>query len=242
MAVAALLLIVAPLLALMALTRVAKSRERQGRTKRPKELCSDHDTRREAKPETHRDMDLAAPDVSKMPAESKRPLLDKVLEADPLDGIIAQLTRDCGGNVHEKGVVSVTASSCSLRCKPEVAVDLRSDSYFASKHSPNSWICYDFGGRRVTPTSYSIRSCCGQFHLKSWVLEVSNDNEAWEVVDSRENNEELNAPHVTRNFAISAPTSGAFRFVRLRQTGENHRGYDYLRICALELFGALYDE
>ena len=34
----------------------------------------------------------------------------KMVPTDPLDGIIAQLTRECGGNVHAKGVVEVTAS------------------------------------------------------------------------------------------------------------------------------------
>ena len=116
-------------------------------------------------------------------------------------------------------------------CKPENAVDLWLDSEFCSKNAPNSWIRYDFKGRRVTPTSYSIRSCCGEPGgplPKSWVLEVSNDGSegSWKVVDRRENNSDLfsrNCP-VTCNFEISAPPSGAFRFVRLRQTGKNHTG------------------
>ena len=62
---------------------------------------------------------------------------------------------------------------------------------------------------------------------------------SWEVVDSRENNGDLNDYFMTRNFAISAPPSGAFRFVRLRQTGKNHSGDDCLAFQALELFGEL---
>ena len=118
--------------------------------------------------------------------------------------------------------------------------------FFASNNSPTlSWICYDFGERRVTPTSYSIRSYGngpGNHHPKSWVLEVSNDGSegSWAVVDSRENNSDLNDKSVTRNFALSAPRSRAFRFVRLRLTGKNHRGFDYLWICSL--FGAVSAE
>ena len=166
----------------------------------------------------------------------------------PLDGIIAHLTRECGGNVHKKGIVKVTASSCDGGYgKPEHAVDLTSDWDFYSGDEPNSWICYDFGGQRVAPTSYSIRSKNdgpGSAHPRSWVLEVSNDGSegSWEVVDSREDNNELNDKHVIRNFEISAPPSGAFRFVRLRLTGENHFGKDYLSINALELFGTLSRE
>ena len=167
------------------------------------------------------------------------------LKSDPLDGIIAHLTRECGGNVHKERVVNVTASSYSDDIyKPENAVDLKSDSLFFSKSWLNSWICYDFKGRRLTPTSYSIRSCHwgpGCAHPKSWVLEVSNDGSegSWKEVDSRKDNNDLNDSHVIRNFSLGTPQSGAFRFVRLRQTGNNHCGRIRLAICALELFGTL---
>ena len=165
-------------------------------------------------------------------------------EMRPLDGIITHLTRECDGNVHEKGVVNVTASSFLGGDKPENVVDLWSRSEFCSNPSPNSWICYGLGEWRVTPTSYSIRSYGrgpGGEHLKTWVLEASNDGseDSWAVVDSRENNSDLNSSYVIRNFAISAPPSEVFRFIRLRQTGKNHKGNDYLYLSALELFGAL---
>ena len=157
---------------------------------------------------------------------------------NPLNGIIAHLTRECGGNVHEKGVIKVTASSCIDEAKN--VADLGTDSYFYSYGEPDSWIRYDFKGWRVAPTSYSIKaSHCES--LRSWVLEVSNDGTegSWVVVDSRENNEDLKGEDVTHNFAISAPPSGSFRFVRLRQTGKNHNGANSLQLTSLELFGTL---
>ena len=166
-------------------------------------------------------------------------------KSNRFDGIIAHLTRECGGNVHKKGVVNVTASSCyGDSFKPENAVDLGSDEPFASKDSPNSWLCYDFKERRVAPKSYTIRSwgaVAGYNHIKSWVLEVSNDGSegSWQVVDLRENNNDLNGGFSTGIFALTTPQSGMFRFVRLRLTGKTHRGDDMLEICALELFGAL---
>ena len=169
------------------------------------------------------------------------------IKSDPLDGIIARLTHEYGGNVHKEGLVKVTASSCGYG-QPENVVDLKSDSDFHTSNSPTpSWICYDFKGRRVTPTSYSIRSYDngpGSYHPKSWALEVSNDGSEgpWEIVDFRENNFDLNGCYFTRNFAISDPPSGSFRFFRLRQTGKSHQGNDILVICALELFGTLSSE
>ena len=159
----------------------------------------------------------------------------------PLDGIIAHLTRECGGNVHEKGVVKVTASPNS-ESAPEKVVDLKltqSELAFHLPALPDSWICYDFEGRSVTPTSYSIlTSDDGGIAPKSWVLEVSNDGSdgSWQVVDSREDNDMLDGCRQPRNFAVTPPPSGAFRFVRFRQTGESPQDCP---ISALELFGQI---
>lgn len=161
----------------------------------------------------------------------------------PLDGIIAHLTRECGGNVHDKGVVAVTASSVySNDCEPKNAADLGSDSEFFSKNELDAWICYDFKERRVAPTSYTVKSYNfgpGGRHLKSWALEVSNDGSSWAVVDRRDNNSDLNGSHATHNFPLSHVPGESFRFVRLRQTGPNHLSVYYVSITALEIFGTI---
>ena len=158
----------------------------------------------------------------------------------PLEGIIAHLTRKCSGNVHEKGVVEVTASSCyaSANSMPKNVVELGTKSWFASEDKPNSWICYDFKDQRVAPTSYSIVTAGSPYPI-SWALEVSNDGTTWQVTDHRDNNFDLSASFITRNFVISTPPRGSFRFIRLRLTGKNQRGDDHLNISSLELFGAL---
>ena len=161
-----------------------------------------------------------------------------------LDGIIAYLTRECGGNVHNMGVVKVLASSIWGGLNPANVVDLWSNSFLCTCSVPGSWICYDFGERRVIPKSYSIRSIpngTGTDHPRSWVLEVSNDasQRSWTVVDSRDNNGELNGFYVIRNFTIGTRPSEPVRFVRLRLTWANHRGDHNLNISGLELFGVL---
>ena len=167
----------------------------------------------------------------------KRSAMTKMIQIDPLNGIIEKLTRDCGGNVHEKGVVEVTASSCSLGSAKDV-VDLGADTCLYSYWEPDQWIRYDFKQRSVTPTGYSIRSG-SEWCPKSWVFEVSNDGKNWQVVDRRDNNEDLKAGDVWCNFAIIDHPHGNFRFVRLRQTGTNHYGDNQLVIAALEVFGTL---
>ena len=192
-----------------------------------------------------------APLTPKQKAKATKNVPDKVeiecyySKAKPLDGIIAYLSRVCRGNVHERGLVEVTSSSCFCAgCEPENAADLESGDYFQSNWEPSPWICYDFMDRRVTVDCYSIRSYDrgpGNYHPKSWVLEVSNDGSerSWRQVDTRDDNFDLNARDVTQNFEVRNYLREAFRFVRLRQTGKNHGGDDNLLLCSLELFGSV---
>lgn len=158
-------------------------------------------------------------------------------DATLLDGVIAQLTRECGGHVHEKGAVEITASSCRDGVEAKNAANLWTNSCFSSKDEPNSWICYDFKGQSVTVTSYSIRSRCADAP-KSWVVEVSNDkgNNSWRVIDHQENNNDL-ADGDVHNFSIRSVPPEGFRFIRLRQIGKNHSESDRLCLSALEIFG-----
>ena len=60
-----------------------------------------------------------------------------------LHGIINYLTEKCGGNVMEKGVVELSASS--INTSLDRVVDLKSSNVFQTKNRPNQWIKYDFG-------------------------------------------------------------------------------------------------
>ena len=165
--------------------------------------------------------------------------------AKPLNGIIAHLTREYGGNVADKGVVVATASSTQGRNPAKNALDLEEKSDFFSAPQQNSWICYDFGKKRVIPTGYSIRSADsnpGGAHPKSWIFEGSNEGQQeWVPLDQRDNNNDLNGRSVTRNFSITGNTK-SFRFLRFRQTGPNHMKFDTLLLSALEVFGTLTSE
>jgi hypothetical protein len=105
------------------------------------------------------------------------------VEIDIPDGIIAHLTRECGGNVHDHGVVDVTSGSfeketCGANPRSGVygsyphsaaknAADLETNSCFISAfrrkeedipHTRNNWVCYNFKERRIIPTHYAIRT------------------------------------------------------------------------------------
>jgi hypothetical protein len=151
-------------------------------------------------------------------------------EYDVPDGIIAHLTRECGGNVHNCHVVDVTCGSFEKEtlganphsgafynyddCVAKNAADLDIDSDFYSAfrcssevpHTRNNWICYDFKERRIVPTHYTIRTNWqgpGKSHLKSWLIETSADGENWREVAREENNEQLNGHFYTATFAVA---------------------------------------
>jgi hypothetical protein len=161
----------------------------------------------------------------------------------PLTGIIAGLTSSCGGNVHERGLVSITDSShCSDSYIGKIAANLgNANSYFCSNNNPDQWLCYDFKNSRVSLTHYSIRTpnpAQNRHHLKSWVLEVSNDGSNWTEVDRHVDNSDLNGTSLIGTYSILGQVHES-RFVRLRQIGKNHSGYDFLAVSGFELFGTL---
>ena len=153
-------------------------------------------------------------------------------------GVIAQLTREHGGNVATKGIIDVTASGCWAG-DPENVADLGTNSFFYSSQEgdQNPWICYDLKRWCVSPISYSIRSgACA--YPRSWVLEVSNDGSNWTVVDRRRMNKDLNAPYVTRNFVIDPRPQGSYRFIRFCMTGKNEKGLNEFLMTSFEIFAA----
>jgi hypothetical protein len=133
-----------------------------------------------------------------------------------LSGIISYLTAKCGGNVHDKCVVEITASSVSGTDYAQNAGDLEDEwSSFESENKPGQWICLDFKTLRIEPTHYTIRTYGWEpRHPKSWAVEGSDDGALWTEIDRRKNNSDLNDRRVVKTFAISR--SGSFGRIRLR--------------------------
>jgi hypothetical protein len=176
---------------------------------------------------------------------------------DPLNGMIASLTEQCGGNVHDYGFVEVTSSPplCDEDfCAPKNVADLKRPSYFVSQfrdtaeaiqHAPNNWVCYDFKQRAVVPTHYSIRSCANtelgrdSVNPKCWAVEGSMTGSEWNEIDHRENSGDLNRRNITCTYEVE--NSVLCRFVRFVNIGRNHAGNDCLCIAGFEIFGSMID-
>ena len=122
-------------------------------------------------------------------------------------GIIHELTKECGGNVEDKGYIKITSSSTYSSYIPKNAADLDNNTnYFHSNNYENSWLQYDFMNRKVIPTQYSIRSRHDEgrngHHPKNLVIEGSNDNDKWTNLDTRQNDDFLNDKSAIHTFDI----------------------------------------
>jgi hypothetical protein len=204
---------------------------------------------------------------AKKPTKQFPPSVKKGKCFDVPDGIIAHLTRECSGNVHDRNVVDVTSGSFEKEIEganphsgtykndphwaTKNAADLETDSYFFSAyrtqidnipHTRNYWICYDFKERRIVPTHYTIRTNAfrlGHSHLKSWLVETSTDGENWREVAHEEDNKQLNGNWFTATFPVAG--GGECRFIRLVNIGRNHYGSDQICISGWEIFGNLIE-
>jgi hypothetical protein len=167
-------------------------------------------------------------------------------ETTPLRGIIAHLSERCGGNVHDTGIVEISAGGVyGSEYGANQTANLTDNGVFLSANSPNQWICYDFKELRVIPTHYTIRSryddSVNNDNLKSWFVEGSIDGQDWVELDRKENNRLINGQNLVHTFHVH--TLMECRFIRLRHPGQSWRTNWYrIAISSLEIFRTLIED
>jgi hypothetical protein len=100
---------------------------------------------------------MATPSPAAKPAPFPKPQKSQskgefLMTKAQLGAIISYLTKKHGGNVPEKGILTIASQACQDISLPDVA-DLTSDSYFASDSRPDEWISGTCASDRVTPQS-----------------------------------------------------------------------------------------
>ena len=169
-------------------------------------------------------------------------------EGHPLEGIIAYLTKQCGGNVHHKGLVTCTSSSIVEQYRadhgyPWNAVDFSQETLFHSQPEIEPWLSYDLKDKRIFVTGYSIRSRNDHTtgHPRTWDLEGSNDNKSWVRLDQHKNDQHFTQTNVAHYFTVR-PYCQRFRYLRIRHWGPAHgESASWLVLSALEFFGDITD-
>lgn len=164
---------------------------------------------------------------------------------DNFNGIIKMLTRECGGNVEDKGIVLVTSTQ-GYGSPPKCVADL--DDLSSTRYTnsdQNGFIQYDFKEKKVKPSYYTIRSRnanINNHHLKSWAIDGSNNGENdWKVLDTQDNVSYLNGPNAFHTFQIKENLGEKefYRFLRLRITGPTTSSSYQICITGIEFFGSI---
>jgi hypothetical protein len=160
------------------------------------------------------------------------------VEGTASPGILASMKTKASQNIHDEGLVEITASSIDHRSSrpPKIIADYDHNDTFTTNNSANSWIRVNFMNRSIKPMSYVLR--VGDWNRpKNWVLEGSNDRISWIELDRRENTDLPN--FAVRRFPVAK--SEEVRMIRLRQTGKNANGSDYLTIGSFDVSGTLLE-
>ncbi|OHT15445.1 F5/8 type C domain containing protein [Tritrichomonas foetus] len=159
----------------------------------------------------------------------------------PYNGIISKLTELAEGNIHVKGITTISASSSDHNEAYQIA-DFKWEDCFFTEDRANSWVMFDFQNKKVHLSNYTIKSHkypAGTCHLKSWVIEGSNNiNNGWIEIDKRVT-PVLNGANKFQTFPAGKTTEN-FRYLRLRQIGQNCRGDNILALTNIEFFGTIF--
>jgi hypothetical protein len=156
--------------------------------------------------------------------------------SSPWSGVLSFLTSECGGNVHERGVVNITSSSDACNKCHQVA-DHGWNDYWHTKNVARSWIQFDFKDSSICLTDYALKSDGDtEHHLLQWEIEGSEGGNGWERIDAR-NTQDLNGNYITKTFKGSSPGNRFYRYIRLIQTGKSSSENNYLMLCNIEFFG-----
>ncbi|KAK8870253.1 hypothetical protein M9Y10_008130 [Tritrichomonas musculus] len=118
---------------------------------------------------------------------------------------------------------------------------LAKSEYYSINNGCKNYICFDFINREIEISSYSIKSSeyrkdCT--HIKNWCIEISNDGQNWETIDSHSNYNGLNGPHIVQTFQVKP--NHFSRYCRLCSTGDFFgEGNWRLEIDHIEFYGRI---
>lgn len=151
------------------------------------------------------------------------------------NGIFKYLLSD--GNIDEK--LNITSSSIlSDSYIPKNAILCNDhNKLFYSGNQKNNWLRIDFKEHKVILNNYTIKSHNTPRTMKNWVIEGSNDNSNWTILDKRTNCEDVKGGNQVHTFSMSEQIKESYRYIQIRQTGKNWNNDNYLTIDSFEIYG-----
>lgn len=164
-------------------------------------------------------------------------------EEKGFNGIINYLKSISKDKIFDKIEIKSSSVLEGKRPPQNVIIYDNKNKDFSTKNEENSWISFDFKNYTIIPTNYTIQSfprgSNGYAHPKSWVIEGSNDNKNWEIINEQTNSPALNGESVVHTFTVQKMYQKAYRYLKMRITGPNWGDLATLCFSAIEFYGTL---
>lgn len=169
----------------------------------------------------------------------------KKFSGNPFSGIFDELTKIYKKNICLGGIVDITGNEAPGGSPIFTIVDFNyTNKCYDSLNQPNSYILFDFKNHSISVSAYSIKSSNhpSPDYLQTWVLEGSNNQNEWTVLDSHTNDKSLDGKCKIGVFHIqdSDKQNQKFKYIKLRMTGESIQGNNYIDILNMEFFGQYF--
>ena len=175
-----------------------------------------------------------------------KPTRDIEFWSKPFNGICSYLSQTQEGkNICDVGLLKITGNSYNEldEAKLPHLVDYSWADSWGSAFSDDSWLMFDFVGRKVSVCAYTLKTSAsppGSQHLRSWVLEGSDDASTWQTLDEVNGDNHLNGVSKVSTFQCKYRDKPACRYVRLIQTGPSHDGScSGFALTNIEFFGSV---
>jgi hypothetical protein len=143
-------------------------------------------------------------------------------------------------NPHTAGRITASSDPVGGSGSPATIVDRAASNYSSggSGGSGNEWFLIDLGAGRsllAHKFSYRYRDDSTSFAPTAWTWEGSNDNSTWDVLATVTGQTPSLSAWVTTTAAVETT---AYRYFRVKQTGNNNSGTSHMSIGELELYGS----
>lgn len=203
-----------------------------------KSKSKNHKKKEEGKTKEHKKQKKGKKDKKKAKKKDNIQKFEYKIGND-FNGIIKYLTDKTHGNISQNGTIEVTSDSILPGYPPSNLLDTKSSNQYQSNGFSYAWICFDFKNMKVQLSNYTIKSCEWSRnigHIRSWVIEVSDDNNTWKIIDTHKDCQDLNGPNQIKTYNVEKYNFQ--RYIRFRHTDECWDSGTY-GFNAIEFYGNL---
>ena len=172
-------------------------------------------------------------------------------EGKNFEGIIHYLESQYGKDIHNQGIITVSASSNGHpTTSPQEVINYDSDDCWESDWGVDKspWLEIDFKKRKIQMNGYSLQSfnrskassMYSNHYMKNWTIEGRNKGDQWQKINRQINNQDLNGSTYQHYFSIGKITK-PYQYIRIK-FGTSYKNNSDVGLSNFEIFGIIHEE